>query len=325
MTSFLIPIAGDTIVLENDWSFSLHPVPTNMQLGELLHAGFKASFSSVRIAGTASTKVTLPKGTVLVVDRVTVSKTLKSDDVFDSYNAVTFRIDSHPTLNNVNQHGNPLRFMVNPEDANAASFSRMKPNVTPKTLTRSAICELFNAEVVNNAYPASFSKKRDRATWFSNAFIKQLNAFERYHNERLRESTKKKFDEDSEEHRAWCRAEFEKGNIIVPEKYRDDVKSLEDLERLLPKHKGITLRFDEKASWVPWQRFVSLHVINPTVGTYTEARQPDGSVVRQFADQKVHYHKKHQQDMLTISFTSDPTDTFIVKATAQHTKRKTSR
>lgn len=324
MTSFLIPIAGDTIVLEKNWSFSLHPVPTNMQLGELLHAGFKSSFSSVRIAGTASTEVMLPKGTVLIVDRVTVTKTLKSVSVFDSYNAVTFRIASHPTLPNVNQHGNPLRFMVNPEDANAASFSRaMSP--TLKSLSKTAICELFNAEVVNHAYPASFSKKRDRAAWFDNAFIKQLNVFERKHNEKLCVNAKKKFDEDLEEHRAWCKAELEKGNIVVPEKYRDEVLSLDDLERLLPKHKGITLRFDEKATWVPWQRYVPLHVVNPTIDTYVETRLSGGSVIREFADEKVFFHKTHQQDMLTISFTSDPTDTVIVKATAHYTTRKNSK
>ena len=105
-----IPQLGDKLELSKDWTFDLHPEPRNNSLfKQFSDRSWLSDYTEFRKTGKEITpmKVTLPKGTVLNVDRIYIRKGASN---FDS---ITFKIEDSENKDLIK-----CRFWVKLKDAN---------------------------------------------------------------------------------------------------------------------------------------------------------------------------------------------------------------
>ena len=122
MTSFNIPDIGDEITLSDDWTFMLHAEQRNKSLFDRLG---ETKINLYRNAYRRS--VTIPKGSVLKVDRIFIRKNMSD------FSSLTFFIVDSPLdeLKPTNKSPNPIttfsvgkvvRFWAKLDDCNRIQF-----------------------------------------------------------------------------------------------------------------------------------------------------------------------------------------------------------
>jgi len=105
-----IPQLGDKLQLSNDWSFDLHSEHRNDSLlKKLLNKSWSEDYVKFRQTGqrVGPTKVSLPKGTVLNVERIYIRKGATN------YDSITFKIEDCDSKELIK-----CRFWVKLKDAN---------------------------------------------------------------------------------------------------------------------------------------------------------------------------------------------------------------
>jgi len=108
-----IPDIGDKLTLQSTWSFTLHCERRNTDLWYMF------TNETFNWQGTnKTTKVSLPKNTVLIVDRVYIRKGLKD------FSSLSFRIESCS-----NKQLNKKRFWAKLTDVNTMSVSLKKNDI----------------------------------------------------------------------------------------------------------------------------------------------------------------------------------------------------
>jgi len=123
-----IPDIGDKLTLQTTWSFTLHCERRNVDLWYMF------TNEAFNWQGTnKTTKVSLPKNTVLIVDRVYIRKGLKD------FSSLSFRIESCPLkFLDPNKKLNKKRFWAKLVDVNTMSVS-LKKNTTQTCTNTSAM------------------------------------------------------------------------------------------------------------------------------------------------------------------------------------------
>lgn len=112
-----VPAIGDTIVLTEDWKFTLTDEYRNTSLHDLLFGVLPADPNQYYRRCSYDTKeVTLPKNTVLTIDRVYIKKG-QSD-----YNSLTFIIKKAPFYKK-----GKIRFWAKLKDVNNIEFEPYIP------------------------------------------------------------------------------------------------------------------------------------------------------------------------------------------------------
>lgn len=114
-----IPRPGDKIRLTEDWTFPLHHEYRNAGLAEGLElADFR------QWASPNSSVATLPKGTVLAIDRIYIKKP------YPEFDSVTFRTVASPdrrlTPKKAGGTGASRRFWVKLADANNLEYEKVE-------------------------------------------------------------------------------------------------------------------------------------------------------------------------------------------------------
>ena len=104
MTKFNIPEIGTTVTLSEDWTFDLHQEGRNKSLFERLSLKYEPN---LYMRGHPE-KVTIPKDTVLKVDRIFIRKNMSD------YSSITFFIIDSPDakLKPINNNGKLTTFSV---------------------------------------------------------------------------------------------------------------------------------------------------------------------------------------------------------------------
>lgn len=103
MTKFNIPEIGTTVTLSEDWEFTLYSEKRNKSLFDRL------GFTDINLYNQSIRKlVTIPKDTVLKVDRIFIRKNMSD------YSSITFFIIDSPDakLKPINNNGKLTTFSV---------------------------------------------------------------------------------------------------------------------------------------------------------------------------------------------------------------------
>jgi hypothetical protein len=112
-----IPSVGYRLKLTEDWTFSLYSEWRNRALQEALKLGTVKPFGMYSHRYPEIMNVTLPKETILEVDRVYIRATNKNKTGDDDYDSLTFKIIDCPTINQ-----KKVRFWAKLNDVNNIQF-----------------------------------------------------------------------------------------------------------------------------------------------------------------------------------------------------------
>lgn len=220
-----IPAVGHRIVLDALWSFDLYFEHRNETLLNQVMPDWKDHRSGVVKGMEAS----LPRGTVLEIDRVYIRTANKRSEGDDDYDSVTFKVIDKEVkkklrfwakLDDVNE----IRFTI-PEDFDVSKKEAAKKakDPKPKKFTPSMIKERIEFDAGNCWY----NKNKKPAAWYK-AAVPELKKLLKVYHERERVISDRRSKEHVAKAIADSKSMFAVGNISIPIALADKIKTFDD-------------------------------------------------------------------------------------------------
>lgn len=219
-----IPAVGYRIVLDAPWSFDLYFEHRNETLLNQVMPDWQQHRSGV----VKGTEASLPRGTVLEIDRVYIRTANKRTEGDDDYDSVTFKVIEGESKKKLRFWAkladvNEIRFTIPVDfDASKREAAKRASDSTPKKFTPKTLKE----QIRRDAGESWYEKKKPEA-WYKNA-LPELKTLHGIYIERDRVIYEKRIKVDVATRLANERAKFVNGAVTIPLSIADQVKTFDD-------------------------------------------------------------------------------------------------
>jgi len=252
-----IPAVGYRIKLTEDWTFTVFYESRNVTLLEKVVTGFdkKTGCRDCLIdgdynKGLKSVTASLPKSTLLEVDRVYV-RTMNKSAIEDKndYDSITFKVIGTQGM---------VRFWVKLADANTIEYELPEDFTAGKDAAKANAKKpkkLKPADIVSAVADTSHEYKGWKSpAWYTNTTRELFGDMAREYEKRQRPLDVKRSEKNRLAAEATDRHRFNNGEVSIPIALASVIKTYEDYKRHVPSynHYGVNENFYKRDYFVPY-------------------------------------------------------------------------